>query len=247
MMNMTATLCLMTGMRETAFRLGDGRRVSRRGVVRFAVLAALLAIGLAGQPVQAQDLTATWQGTMQAGKGQRIVVQISKATAGWQGVVYNLDSDDPTQGLVTKRMSLQGGELQFAMATVDDSYDGKLSGDGTAITGTMTLSGKSFTLNLARATGDAVWEIPKAGARMAKDADPDWEVISIHARDANDPGNNSGIRMNGRQFEIENKTVEVMMIFAYGMHKNQILGAPHWFETDRWDVRGVPDTPGIRA
>jgi uncharacterized protein (TIGR03435 family) len=35
-----------------------------------------------------------------------------------------------------------------------------------------------------------------------------------------------------------------MLLFAYGMQKVQIVGAPHWIETERWDVQGVPDVPG---
>jgi uncharacterized protein (TIGR03435 family) len=35
-----------------------------------------------------------------------------------------------------------------------------------------------------------------------------------------------------------------MLLFAYGLQKVQIVGAPHWIETERWDVQGVPNVPG---
>ena len=38
--------------------------------------------------------------------------------------------------------------------------------------------------------------------------------------------------------------VEGMLLFAYGLQKVQIVGAPHWIETERWDVQGLPDVPG---
>jgi uncharacterized protein (TIGR03435 family) len=35
-----------------------------------------------------------------------------------------------------------------------------------------------------------------------------------------------------------------MLMFAYGMHKREIVGLPEWAKTERWDVQGVPDVPG---
>jgi uncharacterized protein (TIGR03435 family) len=79
---------------------------------------------------------------------------------------------------------------------------------------------------------------------MAVDADPDWEVVSVKARDPNDTSNSQSMNMQGRQFVIVNRTVEGMLMFAYGMHKKQIVGGPGWIATQRWDVQGVPDVPG---
>ena len=79
---------------------------------------------------------------------------------------------------------------------------------------------------------------------MAKDADPDWEVVSVKARDPNDTSNSQSMSMEGRRFAIVNRPVEGLLRFAYGMHKKQIVGAPGWIATERWDVQGVPDVPG---
>jgi uncharacterized protein (TIGR03435 family) len=205
----------------------------------------LLVLGLGCRPLRAQDITGTWQGAIKAGKEQRIVVKITKDTgAGWQAVVYSLDSNMAFEGRATTQMSLQGAELRFAIAPIATSYQGKLSADGTTIAGTWTQSGTAYSLNLARVTGDAAWEIPKADAPVAKDADPDWDVVAVKARDPNDTSNSQSMSMKGRQFVIENRTVEGMLLFAYGVHKKQIVGAPGWIESERWDVRGVPDVPG---
>jgi uncharacterized protein (TIGR03435 family) len=141
-------------------------------------------------------------------------------------------------------MSLQGSELRFAIAPIDTTYQGKLSADGATVAGTWTQSGTARSLTLARVTGDAAWEIPNADKPMAKDADPDWEVVSVKARDPNDTSNAQSMSMQGRQFVIKNRPVEGMLLFAYGMHKKEIVGAPSWIETERWDVQGVPDVPG---
>jgi uncharacterized protein (TIGR03435 family) len=218
----------------------------RSSVARITVIATLIAVGLGCRPLRAQDIAGTWQGAMQqASNPQRIVVKIAKTTgAGWQGVVYSLDSNMAYEGRATTQMSLQGAELRFAIAPIDSSYQGKLSADGATIAGTWSQGGGSSPLNLVRVTGDAAWEIPKADVPMAKDADPDWDVVSVKARDPNDTSNNQSLNFKGRQFFMVNRTVQGMLLFAYGLQRVQIVGAPHWIETERWDVQGVPDVPG---
>ena len=90
-------------MGQHAIRSGDSRRGAWSSVARFMAFATLITVGL-GHPLRGQDIAGTWQGTMQAGKEQRIVVKITKDAAGWQGVVYSLDSymafegrDDPDE------------------------------------------------------------------------------------------------------------------------------------------------------
>jgi uncharacterized protein (TIGR03435 family) len=202
-------------------------------------------MGLTGRPVVAQgarDLAGTWQGTLPAGKEQRVVMKIAKDGAGWKGVVYDLDSHSPSQARNTTQMSLQGAEVRFAIASIEATYEGKLIEDGASIAGTWTQGGQARPLNLARAEGDAAWEIPKVDAAMAKDADPDWEVATVRPTDPS--VTNASIRIDGRQFILENRTVETMLLAGYGVHKKQIADAPDWIRTERWDVRGVPDVPG---
>jgi len=232
-------------MSQNAIRFGDCRNGRWCSVPRLTAFAILITVGLVCRSLQAQDIAGTWQGAMQVGKEQRIVMKIAKdAGAGWQGVVYSLDSNRAFEGRATTQMSLQGAELRFAIAPIESSYQGKLSEDGATIAGTWTQGGTAYSLNLARVSGDAVWEIPKAGAAMAKDADPDWDVVTVKARDPNDANGNSSIGMKGSQFALVNRTVEAMLQAGYGVQKTQIVGAPHWIETERWDVQGVPDVPG---
>jgi uncharacterized protein (TIGR03435 family) len=232
-------------MNENVLRCKDCRRGVRCRLARLTIAATLIAVGLGYRPLRAQDIAGMWQGTMQVGKEQRIVVKITKDNAsGWQGVVYSLDSNMAYEGRATTQMSLQGAEVRFAIAPIDSSYQGKLSADGATIAGTWTQSGTAYSLNLARVTGDAAWEIPKVDASMAKDADPDWDVVSVKAHDPNDPSNSQSMSMKGRQFVIVNRPLQGMLLFAYGMHKKEIVGAPSWTATERWDVQGVPDVPG---
>ena len=211
-----------------------------RGVARVGVVALLLA-GMASAQAP-RDLAGTWQGTLPVGKGQRLVLKIAKEGAGWSGVVYNLDGNTPSQGRITTQMSLTGAEVRFAIAPVDATYVGKLSEDGTSIGGTWTQGGQGHPLTLARAEGDAQWEIPKATSAMAKDADPDWEVVTVKPTDPT--VNNANMQMEGRQFVMSNRSVETLLLVGYSAHKSQVVNAPEWVRTARWDIRGVPDTPG---
>jgi uncharacterized protein (TIGR03435 family) len=66
----------------------------------------------------------------------------------------------------------------------------------------------------------------------------------VKARDPNDTSNDQSTGMKGRQYTMVNRTVRAMLLFAYGLHKTQIVGGPSWIATERWDVQGVPDVPG---
>ena len=47
---------------------------------------------LAGASIQAQDIAGTWQGTLQAGKGLRTVLKITKTNdGGWSAMFYSID------------------------------------------------------------------------------------------------------------------------------------------------------------
>ncbi len=77
---------------------------------------------------------------------------------------------------------------------------------------------------------------------MAKDADPDFEVVTVKPGDPDEKSDVMTTR--GRHIVIRNKTVEAMLRLAYGVQKSQIVGAPEWVGTERFDVDGVPDVDG---
>jgi uncharacterized protein (TIGR03435 family) len=208
-------------------------------------IAVMVAVGYVGRAAAAQgtaDIAGTWQGTMNPGQSIRIVVKIAKDGGGWKGVVYNLDSDMAYEGRATTQMAVQGAEVRFAIASLEATYEGKLSEDGASIAGTWTQGGQARPLNLARVTGDAQWEIPKEDAAMPKDANPDWEVSTV--RPADPASQSDGFHLNGRNIFIENESVEAMLLVAFGVHRKQLANAPDWVSSERWDVKGVPDVQG---
>ena len=78
---------------------------------------------------------------------------------------------------------------------------------------------------------------------MAADAHPSFDVASIKLADPNDGG--SGFQTQGRRVYVENETMNNIISYAYGVHAKQIVGAPSWFESVRYDIRGLPDVDGI--
>src|ERR1700748_3096582 len=93
----------------------------------------------------------------------------------------------------------------------------------------------------AATTAMAQSAAPKPG-NMAKDADPGWEAVTVKPSDPNDKFDMMTTR--GRHVVIRNKSVEAMLRLAYGVQSSQIVGAPEWTRTDRFDIDGVPDVDG---
>jgi len=81
-----------------------------------------------------------------------------------------------------------------------------------------------------------------AQTNMPADAHPKFEVATIKPSDPADTS--TGFHTSGRRVSIENQPLRSMFSFAYGIHKDQIAGAPTWFETDKYDIDGVPDVEG---
>jgi uncharacterized protein (TIGR03435 family) len=203
-----------------------------------------IAVLLAAQPgvaQTAQDISGTWQGTMQFRDGVRVVVKISKGDggAGWKGELYNIDSGNAS---VVPSIMLAGADVKFAIASIEGAYAGKLAQDGKSMAGTWTQGSGSYALNLARVTGDAAWALPEPDKPMTVDADPAYEVVTVKPSDPND--GNRGFQTRGRHIRAANETVDDMISFGWGIHVKQIVGGPAWFATDHYFVDGVPDTPG---
>ena len=196
--------------------------------------------------VHAQDISGTWQGSFQSPKDQRIVVRIAKQNATeWQATIYSLDSSMAYLGRTATQISLQSDTLRFTIAPIETSFQGKLSDDGAAITGIWTQSStppstQPVACPRRRRMGDPLNPTPM----MAKDADPGWEVVTVRPRDPGDTSSDTGITTKGHEVIFYNRTVLSLLRFGNNLHASQIVGAPHWTETERFDITGVPNVPG---
>jgi uncharacterized protein (TIGR03435 family) len=211
------------------------------------IMLSLAALFLfAGTALFAQDVTGTWQGTLQppSGSGLRTVLKIAKADSGaLSATFYSIDQGG--QGFPVSSISLEGTTLKYAIIGFDLKYEGKLSADGSTITGTSSQGDNHLPLNFARATPATLWTIPEPPPQipaMAADAKPQFEVATI--KPSNPETQGRGFRVRGREFSTINTTLSSLITFAYGLHPKQIVGAPAWIDTDKFDITAQPDEPG---
>ncbi len=197
-----------------------------------------------GSALLAQDITGTWQGTLQAGRELRTVIKISKADGGaLKAVMYSIDQGGA--GIGVSAITLQGSTFKMSIAGIGGTYEGKLSEDGNSIAGTWTQGGGPLPLNLTRATSATAWTIPEPPPRlkpMAADANPAFEVATIKPSRPEAQGKIFQVR--GRHFATINTSLSDLITFAYGLHPRQITGGPSWIESEKYDLGAQPEGEG---
>lgn len=105
-----------------------------------------------------QQISGTWQGTVDTGQKLRIIAEIDKAADGTlSGKVYNIDQT-PHPAPITK-IAFANPKLTFTVDAYNASYEGTLATDGKTITGTMT-QGTAKPLVFERSTPETAWKIP---------------------------------------------------------------------------------------
>lgn len=77
---------------------------------------------------------------------------------------------------------------------------------------------------------------------MARDADPDWDVVTVHPSDSARSTTTFDVR--GRHVIVGNRTVETLLRLAYGVQDSQIVNSPDWTRTEHFDADGVPNVEG---
>ncbi len=197
---------------------------------------------LQGSVLQAQNITGSWQGTLQAGPRKvRIVFKIALENDKLKAALYTVDQPSPP---VATTIARDGSTVKMTIPSINGSYEGKLSGDGNSIAGTWT-QGAPLALNLARATPETAWAIPEPPpppVRMAPDANPAFEVATIKPSDPARP--EQIITLRGVEVIATNTTVHDLINLAYWLHPKQLTGGPAWTESDKFDMTGKPDAPG---
>ena len=105
-----------------------------------------------------QDISGTWQGTIQAGPQElRVILKITKGgDGGWTGVGYSIDQSN--QPIPLTSIALQDSILKIVVDAVQATYEGKVSADGSSIEGTL-IQGMPIPLNFRRATKPTKWKI----------------------------------------------------------------------------------------
>jgi uncharacterized protein (TIGR03435 family) len=78
---------------------------------------------------------------------------------------------------------------------------------------------------------------------MATDAHPSFEVVTIKPADPNET--NGDFIVGGHRIVIENQTVNDLIYMAYAVHQKQVVEGPAWLGTERFDIDGQADLPGV--
>ena len=216
-----------------------------------AVLLSPLAVfswGVASAQAQAAaaktNIDDTWQGTLHAGKDLRTVLKIVKAPDGsLKSSFYSIDQGG--QAIQVKTTTFLGGDLKLDVDAIGGTYTGKMSPDGSTITGEWLQGDKPLALILLRASAETAWTIPEPPPKvppMAADANPSFDVATIKPSDPASKG--KGFGGPPRHFQTHNTTLNDVIMFAYSVNSKQIIGGPGWMETDKFDISGQPDVPG---
>ena len=209
-------------------------------MVGLTLISGALATALHAQAKEDKDITGNWQGTLQAGKGLRIVMKITKDDGRLKGVSYSIDQGG--QPIPITSITVQGTSVNFAIKLLDVTYIGTLNPDGNTISGNQTQGGQTNLLNFEHVTSENTWPIPEPPKSMDPNAVPKFDVVTVKPSDPNRPG--KGFTVRGRHVMTFNTNVNDLVTFAYSLHAKQLIGAPAWFATDKFDIDGVPDVEG---
>lgn len=209
----------------------------------------VVALAASASALFAQTLTGTWQGALkipQLPKGElRIVIKISTTDKDTlKAVMYSIDQGG--QAIPAESVKQSGSGLKITVPALNGTYEGTLSADGTTIAGTWT-QGAPLPLTLVKATATTAWAIPEPlppPKMMDVKAKPEFEVATIKPSDPKRPGWGITVNRSG-MFITLNTTLADLIKFAYSVHPKQIIGAPAWGDSDKFDVSAKPDTPGM--
>jgi uncharacterized protein (TIGR03435 family) len=84
--------------------------------------------------------------------------------------------------------------------------------------------------------------IPLRAQQMPANATPSFEVATIKPTGEDLVGAAYG--MQGRVFSTRNTSLTYLLAYSSDMQQNQIIGAPAWADTDKFDIKAEPDILG---
>lgn len=100
----------------------------------------------------------------------------------------------------------------------------------------------SVTAVLTLATAHALAQDPAPFVQMAADAHPSFAVATIKPHDP--ASQRQGFSTNADRVNIRDESVVSMIVFAYSLNKEQVVGAPSWASNDAYEIEGKADAVG---
>jgi uncharacterized protein (TIGR03435 family) len=203
----------------------------------------------------AQSIVGTWQGSTEVNKTTyRAVVKISTTAGDSLGGAYYPGIDQSGASFPLGAVTAQGSTVRFSVPALGGTFEGKLDAGGNSLIGTWSLGDNHVTLTLNRATPQTAWAIPEPPPRpkaLPADADPSFEVSTIKPVNPDIPGRY--FRTSGTEFSTHNTSLADMISFAYGIQTGQILGAPAWVQSEKYDLQakfppeGMPSAVQVKT
>lgn len=232
-------------------------RVVHRSAIRGALLVAMggaavlvthpAELAVAQTPAALNAIEGTWQGTLHVPNGPqlRTVVKITRDASGTlQSMFYSIDQGGA--GLPANSTSFRDGEVKISLERINLTYTGKMAADGKSIVGEAS-QGSPLPLVLERTTAATEWTIPeppKPTPPMDPKANPSFEVSTVKPSKPDAPGKLFVVEPGGK-FRTLNFSLGEMISTAYGVQAKQVIGAPDWVWSEKFDVEATPDTPGM--
>lgn len=147
-----------------------------RLATRTLALAFLLFVPAPSPAQTAVDPTGHWEGTIQAPEMEtKIVVDLARNAGGGLIGTFGQPGERLT-GLPLSDFALDGTAIRFQIKGKpgERAFDGKLSADGKAITGSFSMSGYLIPFTLTR-TGEAKIDAPAASPKLGNELVGSWD------------------------------------------------------------------------
>lgn len=189
----------------------------------------------------AQSIEGVWKGELKAGRGFAVTIKFAHAGSAWTGELGTEESAEKRQ---VEAITVDKQAVRFAMPALGAQFAGEMSLDGGSIAGNWTQGAVSTPLTLSR--DRAAEEVTTASDNlkpMAKDAQPKFEVATI--KPSNPENQNQGFHLHGEHLFSDNMTLKDMLTFGFAIHPSTVVNLHGWMTTERYDVDGRSDTPGV--
>lgn len=99
-------------------------------------------------PAVAAEFVGTWEGTIAAGPGLRVVLTISNGKAGAEALMVSPDQGNAQ--IPVGAVAQNGTKLTLKVNAVGGGYEGEINKDGTELNGTWTQLGNSIALQFKK-------------------------------------------------------------------------------------------------
>ena len=196
----------------------------------------IFAVGaLTSTTLHAQDIAGTWQGTLQGADAAQYILKIAKSDA--SGLRASIARRGSSLSLPVEHMTFEGSTLKFSVQLFDSSYEGTLSADSNYVVGRWTHDRRVQPLTFVRVTPETAWEMRKTPVTlrpMAGEAHPEFDVATI--KPSGPEAGYMDVGYAGRRLRARNATLADLMLFAYGIHAQQILDMPAAMEKAKYDI-----------